>query len=443
MKHFTDARSDTIDALRVDMSFRPRINRACLIWDIRGKLRLLYEAKEGEDLEDLKEKASILLKATAGAFWSEQIWIWSKVSTPAEKAVYTAAWEEANPLDPSIPELRILDRHFSKSVWFKPPLSPPWPLNEHTPPILSFFSFKGGVGRTTALVSLAIQLARSGKKVAAIDLDLEAPGLSSILTGADGRSTDYGVVDYLLERALLEPRDMDLADYYYLVDDPVIVHNGPPIIVIPAGRLDENYLEKLARLDYEALYQQFDPETEPVSPFRELLNEVRRQRSIDYLLLDARAGLHDLGGLALSGIAHLDVILGLDSEQSWRGVEMVARFLGQDRVRQNQKQLLCAMTFALAPEPGEKREEAFQRYLSRAYQLFSDHYYDEPEADPEEAMPLPAMDDPTQPHYPMVLGFDPIVQRYQRAADIADRLASGDFQTFAALLLERVGRTIS
>ncbi len=441
MKHFTDARSDTMDALRVDVSFRPRINRACLIWDIKGKLRFLYEAKEGENLKDLKEKASALLKETAGAFWSEQIWIWSKDSTPAEKAVYTAAWAEAMP-DASIPELRILDRHFSKTVWFKPPLSPPWPLIEHAPPIFSFFSFKGGVGRTTALVSLAVQLARSGKRVATVDLDLEAPGLSSILSGADGRSADYGVVDFLLERALLEPRDMDLADYYYLVDDRALIGNGPPILVIPAGRLDENYLEKLARLDYETLYQQFDPDTKPVSPFRELLNEVRRQRDIDYLLLDARAGLHDLGGLALSGIAHLDVILGLDSEQSWRGVEVVTRFLGQDRVKQNQKQLLSAIIFALAPEPGEKREEAFQRYLERAYQLFSGHYYDEPEADPDEAMPLPAMDDTTQPHYPLVLGFDPIVQRYQRAADIADRLTTGDFQTFATLLLERVGRTL-
>ncbi len=443
MKHFTDARSDTIDALRADASLRARINRACLIWDLKGKLRFLYEAKEGEDLEDLKEKASALLKKAAGSFWSAQIWVWSKDSTPAERAVYTAAWEEAKPFDTNIPELRILDRHFSKSVWFKAPLSPPWPLNENTPPILSFFSFKGGVGRTTALVSLAVQLARSGKKVAAMDLDLEAPGLSSILSGADGRSADYGVVDFLLEKGLLESRDMDLADYYYLVDDRAIIGNGPPILVVPAGRLDENYLEKLARLDYDALYQQVDRDTKPVSPFRELLTEIKKQRDIDYLLLDARAGLHDLGGLALSGIAHLDVILGLDSEQSWRGVEVVTRFLGQDRVRQNQKQLSSAIIFALAPEPGEKREEAFQRYLARSYQLFSDHYYDEPEADPDEAMPLPAMDDLTQPHYPMVLGFDPIVQRYQRVADIADRLASGDFQTFAALLLERVGRTIS
>lgn len=441
MKHFTEARGDTIDALRQDRSFVPHLRRLCLIWDVQGRLRLLFEGGKGQDVKMLKEKAGELLQKTAGHFWSGQTWIWSEDSTKAEKAVYETAWEEASRIDNEKPEFRVLERHFSKAAWFKPVLDPPWPLNEQTPPILSFFSFKGGVGRTTALVSLAVQLARRGKKVAMIDLDLEAPGLSALFGAA---SAEWGVVDYLLEQPLLSGQGMDLADYYHLVDDPAIVGNGPPLLVIPAGRLDENYLGKLARLDYDALYQPQEAGRKRHSPLRELLGEIRRQpRGIDYVLLDARAGLHDLGGLALSGIAHLDVVFGLHSEQSWLGLEVVARFLGQERVRRGQKQLLCALVFALAPEPGERRQEALQHYLLRSYQLFSDYFYDEPEADPEEAMPLPAMEDSAQPHYPIVLGFDPFVQRYQRVAEIADRLIIGDFQTFATHLLERLGRTLS
>ena len=47
---------------------------------------------------------------------------------------------------------------------------------------LTDFSFKGGVGRTTALVATALTLARNGQRVAIVDLDLEAPGLSTMFS---------------------------------------------------------------------------------------------------------------------------------------------------------------------------------------------------------------------------------------------------------------------
>lgn len=46
------------------------------------------------------------------------------------------------------------------------------------PRVVTFYSYKGGVGRTTAITHVAYELARSGKKVVLVDLDLEAPGLN-------------------------------------------------------------------------------------------------------------------------------------------------------------------------------------------------------------------------------------------------------------------------
>ncbi|MEA2686334.1 MAG: hypothetical protein QOE93_1529, partial [Actinomycetota bacterium] len=43
--------------------------------------------------------------------------------------------------------------------------------------IITFYSFKGGVGRTLALANIGVVLARN-HSVLAIDFDLEAPGLS-------------------------------------------------------------------------------------------------------------------------------------------------------------------------------------------------------------------------------------------------------------------------
>ena len=42
---------------------------------------------------------------------------------------------------------------------------------------ITFYSYKGGAGRTLLLVNTAYYLAGAGKRVVMIDFDLEAPGL--------------------------------------------------------------------------------------------------------------------------------------------------------------------------------------------------------------------------------------------------------------------------
>ncbi len=43
--------------------------------------------------------------------------------------------------------------------------------------IYTFYSYKGGVGRTMALANVAELFLRQGRRVLMIDWDLEAPGL--------------------------------------------------------------------------------------------------------------------------------------------------------------------------------------------------------------------------------------------------------------------------
>ena len=42
---------------------------------------------------------------------------------------------------------------------------------------ITFYSYKGGVGRSLALINVATILAHKGKNVACLDYDIEAPGL--------------------------------------------------------------------------------------------------------------------------------------------------------------------------------------------------------------------------------------------------------------------------
>src|SRR5258708_3626809 len=69
--------------------------------------------------------------------------------------------------------------------------------------IYTFYSFKGGVGRTTALANIAEILYSRGIKVLMVDFDLEAPGLEryfSVETAITSREEvlqHRGVIDML------------------------------------------------------------------------------------------------------------------------------------------------------------------------------------------------------------------------------------------------------
>ena len=58
--------------------------------------------------------------------------------------------------------------------------------------VISFYSFKGGTGRSTALANVAYELAEKGLTVGCLDLDLAAPGLHMIFPNVGppyGRAT--------------------------------------------------------------------------------------------------------------------------------------------------------------------------------------------------------------------------------------------------------------
>src|SRR5262249_41021891 len=115
---------------------------------------------------------------------------------------------------------------------------------------ITFYSFKGGVGRTLALVNVAAQLARRGRKVLLVDFDLEAPGLETF-ERLRPPQPHPGLVEYVTEY-MRSKRSPDVRDYIY----------APPpdrkmigqLWVMPAGRRDANYQSALTRLNWRKLY---------------------------------------------------------------------------------------------------------------------------------------------------------------------------------------------
>jgi hypothetical protein len=90
-------------------------------------------------------------------------------------------------------KVNFIDRRMVGADWLRRPQSSAPP-----PARLVFSSIKGGVGRSTALCVVAAHLAANGRRVLAIDMDLEAPGLGNLLL-SDNTLPEFGLLDYLVE----------------------------------------------------------------------------------------------------------------------------------------------------------------------------------------------------------------------------------------------------
>ena len=130
---------------------------------------------------------------------------------------------------------------------------------KHTP-VVTFYSYKGGVGRSTTLASYASHLAiRRKKKVVVFDCDFEAPGFTNFFL-EDPEYIYYknGLVEFFMDST--EGNEDDLSAYYWEASKKFSGQGS--VYVFPSGNLstevvDENtnithlkhYLNGLSRLD--------------------------------------------------------------------------------------------------------------------------------------------------------------------------------------------------
>ncbi|MGM3306584.1 tyrosine-protein kinase family protein [Anabaena sp. WFMT] len=380
--------SDTFDKVEdcfkepdIESTLTANLESVTIIRDVYGKIRLFLEPKanfhpEKTDIKKLEQ----YLEQKLGSYYGKDIWLpegekdgYKALIAEIKYCRINAEWQDNN----IVPSLYILERHIAKQAWTnKNSGEPPWKIElvdqGHKPAIITFFSFKGGVGRTTALVATALTLARNGHRVAIVDLDLEAPGLSTIFF--KDNSVDFGVIDYLLEKKI-QKNNWSLNTHIAQINKQLLLGDfGESIRLIPAGIVDDNYLEKLARLDFQNLIDHELPDN-----FQDMLNELERlAKPLDFILLDSRAGFHDIGGLALTNLSHAAVIFGRQSRQSWDGLTHVIHHLS--RPIAPEKRLPVCLVHAMAPSLNDpRRNEEVRAFREQAYQIFQEKYYDNAE----------------------------------------------------------------
>lgn len=369
-----------------------------IIRDVYGAIRLYLEYKD-DSFQPQQADLKILetsLSQKLGSYYGKDIWLpegeqdgYKALIKVIQEERVSADWDDGT----TSPRWYILERHVAKKAWTdKDSGSPPWEQEYvdkgYKPAILTFFSFKGGAGRTTALVACAITLARRGHRIAIVDLDLEAPGISTIFFSDDMENP--GVIDYLLEKKI-QQNNWSLKTHILSINEQILLGDvGETLRLVSAGTVDNNYLEKLARLDFQNLVDNKLPET-----LRDLLRELESaSKPLDFIFLDSRAGFHDVGGLAIADLSHGAVIFGIQSRQSWAGLTHVIHRLARPLA---QEQLPAILVHSMAPALREAgRNKELKAFVDKAYQTFQENYYYESDI-------VPNVNDSDAPFTPVVL----------------------------------------
>jgi hypothetical protein len=409
----------------------PRVKRAAIVEDILGTFGLVVWTSDPAEPALLDKIQAEYRELRPFVDPEGDASLLDHDSDPGLREIYEAVWMDGQTFEHH-EDLRWVNRPRALGGWFSPLEQPPW-VTEQGPPIIVFYSFKGGVGRTTGLAAFALQRAAAGERVAVIDLDLDAPGAGALLEAesADLRS-HFGVVDYLLERPFLGDQ-AELRDYLH-VCRPAALEGKDGLLVLPAGRLDAEYTGKLARLDLEP------PEEGAPEILRTLLEDVRRQLDPDWILLDSRAGLSNPAGPLLSGLAHLHVVFAAFDEQSWQGLRVVLTRLAEQWMEAGRRQGDCVLVQGKVPGTLAKRVR--EEFTGRALDLFEETYYADPDAIPEDAEDVPYdLDDAASsdaPHVPCPVYHTDRLAAFERLDDVADLLLNGqDFTALGRRIAER------
>ena len=239
--------------------------------------------------------------------------------------------------------------------------------------ITTFYSFKGGVGRTMALVNVAVTLALRGRRVLVVDFDVEAPGLDTFDV-LRPREEVPGVIDFVTQ--YLEVGQAPAAASF-IGECPVIGDQGGGLWIMPSGR-NETYAAKFNRIDWGALYERH----EGFLLFEDLKEQWDRVIQPDYVLIDSRTGHTDTSGICTRQLPDSVVILFFPNEQNLRGLTEVVRDIRSEANEPREKSIGLHFVMSNVPDLDdedrilENKIRAFQEQLGFRREPMVVHRYD-------------------------------------------------------------------
>jgi MinD-like ATPase involved in chromosome partitioning or flagellar assembly len=135
--------------------------------------------------------------------------------------------------------------------------------------IISFYSYKGGAGRTTTMANVAVLMANQGYSVACIDLDLNAPGIDKAFEIK--KPPQNSIIQWFRGVTILPLKSM------YVVYDKIDCKLNGKVLIFPAVRFPE--------IDN----RQGIPDIS-IKKIQSLAKRILDETKVDYIFLDAKSG---------------------------------------------------------------------------------------------------------------------------------------------------------
>ena len=239
--------------------------------------------------------------------------------------------------------------------------------------ITTFYSFKGGVGRTMALVNAAVNLALAGRRVLVVDFDIEAPGLDTFDV-LKPREDVPGVIDFVTQY-LESGQAPDISDF--IGECPPIGGRDGKLWIMSSGKT-EAYAAKFNQVDWGDLYERRDG----FLLFEDIRGQWKQTLKPDYVLIDSRTGHTDTSGICTRQLPNAVVVLFFPNEQNLRGLVDVVGDIRAEAESPRKKNIELHFVISNVPDLDdedqilERKIEAFKEQLGFRQEPMIVHRYD-------------------------------------------------------------------
>lgn len=248
--------------------------------------------------------------------------------------------------------------------------------------IITFYSYKGGTGRSMALANVAWVLASRGRRVLTVDWDLEAPGLHRYFYPflADKElTTSEGVIDLMINFECetltpLEEGETLPQDWYrphadilpYVASLKWEFPGKGTLDFIPAGQQGDYYSSRVTSFNWQNFYDNLGG-----GVFLEAVKEQMREE-YDYILIDSRTGVSDASGICTVQMPDALVVCFTLNHQGIEGASAVAASVYEQRRRAEPGVQIFPVTMRV--ENGEKDKLELRReYARERFKRFPTH----------------------------------------------------------------------
>jgi Tetratricopeptide repeat/CobQ/CobB/MinD/ParA nucleotide binding domain/NB-ARC domain len=237
--------------------------------------------------------------------------------------------------------------------------------------VITFYSYKGGTGRTMALANVAWILAANGKRVLAVDWDLEAPGLHRFFhpfLDPNTLGATSGVIDIITEYAWATTGAPRSGSWHlpYARVQPHAVSLSPERLgwhfpddgaldFLSAGRQNRDYSATVSSFEWDNFYERLGG-----GIFLDALREDMKA-GYDYVLIDSRTGLSDNADICTIHMPDILIDCFTLSDQSLDGAAAVAHSV-EDGYRNRSIRVLPV---PMRIDEGEKEKVDAGRALAR------------------------------------------------------------------------------